>query len=459
VTLLARLARALEPPSIARQAKSLATLETSRDALQHELNAVRTALGDLSSALATLQTDTQALLGASQHEAQELARLGALSGARLAADGIRLVGPPSARLRTRRVQSGAAVDVSFGRQMGLMVVDSTEPDVRELWDLVLARESGCTDDRLRGAPSTALDIRHATVALGAGHTIEVTLDSTGAAASPAPTTVAVPKLTYHFTARKLRNFGHWLLDGLPQIAALDALAPDAVFLLPDPLKNVYRATLGLLGIADDRIRPWDGTPVPCSRLLVLEDDARAGGGRPLSALLAMRRRLLDRYGVADGPGTNRIYVTRRDAKRHRRWVTNEAEVERLFTSRGFNIMSMNDVPLPEQVRRFASAQVVAGASGAGLADIVFAPPGAHVITLVSDELMRWYAAEGQSRALWTTPAATGGELAQLGDSPRFYAHIAAAFGQISHYFAGPDQVRIDHLATFLDDVLARVDAA
>ena len=74
--------------------------------------------------------------------------------------------------------------------------------------------------------------------------------------------------------------------------------------------------------------------------------------------------------------------------------------------------------------------------------------------------MRWYAAEGQSRALWMTPAAAGaGELAQLGDSPRFYGHVAAAFGQISHYFVGPDRVPHDPLAAFLDDVLARVDPA
>ena len=56
-------------------------------------------------------------------------------------------------------------------------------------------------------------------------------------------------------------------------------------------------------------------------------------------------------------------------------------------------------------------------------------------------------------------AADGGELAQLGDSPRFYGHVAAAFGQTSHYFVGPDQVPLEQLAAFLDDVLARVDPA
>ena len=305
------------------------------------------------------------------------------------------------------------------------------------------------------------EIRHATVALAGDHTIDVRLDAAGAPDRAADAvTIAIPKLTYHFSARKLRNFGHWLLDGLPQVVAIDALAPAAVFLLPDPLKNAYRSTLNLLGIGDERIRPWNGQPVSCARLLLMEDDGRGGGGRPLAALLQTRRRLLEGPAASDRPATGRIYVSRRDAKPHRRWIDNEPEVEALFASRGFSVVSMGECSLPEQVRLFSTARVVAGASGAGLADIVFTPPGSHVITLVSDELMRWYAAEGQSRALWVSASATdGGELAQLGDSPRFYGHVAAALGQISHYFVGPDRVPTEALAAFLDDVLAGVDAA
>jgi hypothetical protein len=458
---VARVLRALRPAAIDRQSKSLASLEASSEALQQDVSAMRALLGDLSVRLAALGADTEALLAACRDEAQEQARLGALSGAKLAADGIRLIGPPSARLRARRLRSGETVDLPFGSQMGRTFVASTAADVRDLWERVLAREVECVDDRLRGAPSTALEIHHATLALGSEHTIDVTLDATGAPDRHSDVvTIAVPKLTYHFSARKLRNFGHWLLDGVPQIVALDALAPDAIFLLPDPLKGIYTSTLGLLGISADRLRPWSGSPVSCSRLLLLEDDARAGGGRPLSALLQTRRRFLDRAGVPADRPSRRLYVSRRDAKPHRRWVDNEPEVEALFASRGFEIVSMRDCPLPEQVRLFGSARIVAGASGAGLADIVFAPPGTHVITLLSDELLRWYAAEGQSRALWVSPSATaGGELAQLGDSPRFYAHVAAAFGHISHSFVGPDQVPLEALSAFLDDVLARVDAA
>jgi capsular polysaccharide biosynthesis protein len=457
--LVARLKRALQPAAIERHAKALASLEASSETLQQDVTALRALLADLSARLGTLHADTEALLASCREDAHEQARLGAPSGARLAADGIRLIGPPSARLRTRRLRSGEPVDLPFASQMGATVLASSAPDVRDLWARVLAREAECVDDRLRGAPSTVLDIHHATVALAGDHSIDVTLDDTGAPerASDA-VTIAVPKLTYHFAARKLRNFGHWLLDGVPQIVALDALAPGAVFLVPDPLKAVYVETLGLLGITADRLRPWKGRPLSCSRLLLLEDDARGGGGRPLSALLQTRARLLRRTQMTGRP-SRRLYVSRRDAKPHRRWVDNEPDVEAVFASRGFDIVSMRDRPLSEQVELFASAQVVAGASGAGLAGVLFSPPGAHVITLISDELMRWYAAEWQSRAWWMSPPAAGGELAQLGDSPRFYAHVAAAFGQVSHSFVGPDRVPLDALSAFLDTVLAQVRAA
>ena len=128
-----------------------------------------------------------------------------------------------------------------------------------------------------------------------------------------------------------------------------------------------------------------------------------------------------------------------------------------FERRGFTIISMADCPLAEQVRLFGQASVVAGISGAGLADIVFAPAGAHVIVLVSDGLMRWYADEAQSRSLWLREERPGGELSELGDSPRFYGHVAAALGQVGHYFIGAEEMPLEPLSTFLDHVLEQVD--
>jgi capsular polysaccharide biosynthesis protein len=141
-------------------------------------------------------------------------------------------------------------------------------------------------------------------------------------------------------------------------------------------------------------------------------------------------------------------------------VANEPDVEALFRSRGFDVMAMAECPLAEQTRIFREARIIAGVSGAGLADLIFSPAGTHVIVLLSDSLIRWWADERGARSLWSSDRAVkGGQLAELGDSPRFYAHLAAACDQICHSFVAGDEMPLDQLARFLDDVLATVDAA
>ena len=108
------------------------------------------------------------------------------------------------------------------------------------------------------------------------------------------------------------------------------------------------------------------------------------------------------------------------------------------------------------MRIFAEARVVAGVNGAGLAHILFAPPGTHVILLFSDSLMRWHATEGGARSEWLDERRPADQLTALGDSPRVYAHVAAGFGQVSHSFVGGDEMPLDRLGAFLDEVLEGV---
>jgi capsular polysaccharide biosynthesis protein len=169
--------------------------------------------------------------------------------------------------------------------------------------------------------------------------------------------------------------------------------------------------------------------------------------------MEVRRRLAP--AGAQAGRSRRIYVSRRDAPKKRKWIGNEPDVEQLFRSRGFEIIVMRDCPLDEQVRLFKDARVVAGLNGGGLTDIVFSSSGIDVIVLLSDTLMRWYA--GGGRSMWAGGArGKGGQLAALGDSPRFWTHVAATFEQRCHSFVGGDEMPLGELARFLDDVLAEV---
>lgn len=92
----------------------------------------------------------------------------------------------------------------------------------------------------------------------------------------------------------------------------------------------------------------------------------------------LRSRLagLDEKSVS---GRRRLYVVRRNPAYRR--LINDDEVERFFLSRGFESVCPDDMSLAEQIEAFSRAEVIAGPTGAGFANMVFAPRDATVIIL------------------------------------------------------------------------------
>jgi capsular polysaccharide biosynthesis protein len=442
---------ASEPPGADLDSLSEAVAATRREVidLREKVNAMARQVDDA-------RQRTESVLAAYRADLDERAQLAAIGGARLRSDSIVLAGSPSARLRVRRVSAGQHVELPFQRWMGITRCVSAASDVRDVWERLLAAEAEFGDGMLRGGSSTILDVPHAVVSKATPSTLSVQLGPQGQATTD-HAVVALPRFAYAFPQRKLRNFSHWLLDCVPQAVALSTVSPDAVFLLPPLNKEYHQATLSLVGLESAQMVPWDGNATACDRVLILENDGRAGGGRPLSSLLRLRHLVT----AAADPSRHqrRIYVSRRDAKRKRRWLSNEPEVEALFESRGFEVLCMADYSFSELVRTFRDAAVVAGLNGAGLAHILFSRPGVHVIVLFSDSLIRWHADESGSRSLWRKDDGQGGQLTALGDSPRFYAHVAAAFEQHCHSFVSGDDVPLDLLSAFLDDVLSQANTA
>ena len=419
-------------------------------ALLDDVRQMREEVDTLADRVASARDCVNELLDVERLRAGERAALAGIPRARLLSSAIALEGRPTERMRIVRLRTGDPVETPFRSTAGVIRCATEAPDVRDLWERLLANEAAHEDDMLRGQPSTILDIPDAAVSKDE-RTLHIALESQATAAP----LIAVPRFTYDYPPRKIYNFGHWLLDCLPQVVALSTVAPDARYLLPDPCREYQEKTLALVGIERSQLIPWDGSTVHCRRLLAFESDGRTGGGRPLSALMQVRQILASRASAV-APPHRRVYFSRRDARPDRRWTTNEALLERLFEARGFEIVSVTTHAIEQLVRIFAEARVVAGVNGAGLAHILFAPPGTHVILLFSDSLMRWHATEGGARSEWLDERRPADQLTALGDSPRVYAHVAAAFGQVSHAFVGGDEMPLDRLGAFLDEVLEGV---
>ncbi len=437
----------VEPSDEPRVAQALTSL-------RQDVRALSTQIAELNAEIDALQHHADDRLAAEHRRVIDRATLAAIPTPRLASGLIVLEGHPSQRLRATRARVGAPHDRTYSASIGVRRCVTGAVDTRERWDSLCALEAAYSRDEPRHGPATILDVPGGTVALNPDRRLRISM-ATGNPKSGQ--TVAIPQFAFTIPLRKRRNVAHWLLDCAPQIAALLAVAPDAAILLPEPILPVHEATLSLLGVDRQRLIPWTGQAIDSARIVALESDGRTGGGRPLSLLMELRRRIVPPAGTSTGR-RRRIYVSRRDAKPKRRWASNEGEIELRFQSRGFEIVSLSDYSLRDVARIFDEATVVAGLNGAGFAHILFSPPGTHLIMLYTDSLVRWHADDEGSRSLWTTRAELSGDLSSFGDSPFFFAPVAAAFGQTSHALLAPDAIPADGLAAFLDEALAQVES-
>jgi Glycosyltransferase 61 len=447
-----------------RAARRRAMVDTSR--LSESISAVGREAASINSLVVALRAEIEAaqerrrdLLAVTAADLVDRADVAALPHAKLRSERLVLEGSAAQRFNVRRRVIGDPVERPFRRWLGITRSATEDPEIQALWDRLLAFEAGC-GDRLRGDPSSVLDVPGGTVQRHEKSGLWIRLDDRSGKTlqhvTASESVIAIPKFTYEFTAVKLQNFGHWLVDCLPQVVPLADIAPQARFLVPGPIKAFQRSLLALIGVQAAQLVPWDDAPLEADRWLILENDGSIGGGRPLSSVVEMRRRLAPAAGYDSVRRTRRVYVSRRDAGPKGDWITNEPEVEAVFRSRGFEVLVMSDCPLEDQVRLFREAAVVAGLSGAGLTDIVFSSPGIHVIVILSDRLIRWYATTGRARAKWATRLPDAREsLAAVGDSPRFYTHLAATCEQMCHSFLSPDRTPLDELARFVDEVLAQ----
>lgn len=175
---------------------------------------------------------------------------------------------------------------------------------------------------------------------------------------------------------------HWLLDVLPrlEIARRAGFGPGGVdrVLVSGASLPFQAETLARLGI--DPARTLDAAAHPhvvADRLVVPSYPGRPEHP-PRWACDFLRAALLPRV---DGERPARLYVTRSDAALRR--VVNEPEVREALEARGFRCVALTGMPVSEQAALFASADVVVGPHGSGLANLVFCAPGTRVVELFS----------------------------------------------------------------------------
>ena len=184
----------------------------------------------------------------------------------------------------------------------------------------------------------------------------------------------------------IRNFFHWNVDIFPRILHAQSLVNDLVVVAPD-FPNFAAEALALAGI-----RSQTSQKICVADRIVLVDFGDPGWMHPGDAQI-MKEFALTALGSdyeSQATSTDRVFVSREDlvaigkVGTRNRQVRGIGELQKELEQSGFSILSMLRSPrLIDQIRLVASASVVVGQHGAGLANILWGQEQIHLVELLS----------------------------------------------------------------------------
>lgn len=211
------------------------------------------------------------------------------------------------------------------------------------------------------------------------------LDRTGLMQSPPALGGPVAFTPTVFVAdNRWDEFGHHLIEVLPQLAMAAHAPPDARIATSMRLRPHLMAMSGALGIDPDRWLRFEGAMICGEAYLPDLPVMLYHYVHPLAREAFERVGRLGRGQVASPP--ERIFLSR--AGQSRRRLVNEAEIEALFAQRGFTIIRPEEHPFETQIALVAGARFIAGPSGSAMHLAAFARPDARVLMLCSDRFYR-----------------------------------------------------------------------
>ena len=181
------------------------------------------------------------------------------------------------------------------------------------------------------------------------------------------------------------NFYHTMVDNLPRMFLLETagLGGELDILVPEPMNPAEEYWLPRLMPQGARIRRINGTPA-CRRIenLVYASPftTRFRGVLPRKYTAKLHDAA---YGGTAKPRARRrrLLISRSEAAIGGRRILNEDELlEALFPWR-FERCILENISIPEQVKLFRNAEMIVGAHGAGLANMLFLEEKAAILEL------------------------------------------------------------------------------
>ena len=185
-----------------------------------------------------------------------------------------------------------------------------------------------------------------------------------------------------------KNYGHFLLDSLPGVLLFyKEILQGTLKIITGPLHPWQREYLSMLGIVGPQI-------VSVERDIFLKCESivwpsflhnNLNYPSPFTRIVGVYLRALTGIKGPE-PSPDLLYISRASYKDRQlaRKLENEEELIRALTQRGFVVIRPEEHSVADQVALFSKAKIIVGESGAGMANIIFAPPGCHIIEIMPE---------------------------------------------------------------------------
>ncbi len=186
-----------------------------------------------------------------------------------------------------------------------------------------------------------------------------------------------------------RGYYHWLYDVIARLATLEdagiSRAEPDHFVVNNFTAGYQVETLTRLGIDRRRVVTSFRNPHILAEHLIVPSLARENGVNPLRTCEFLRSSFPGEPVPAPLSSASRIYISRAGTDHGR--LVNEGSALNELKRRGFVPVLLEELSMGEKATLFSRAEVIVGASGAGLTNLVFCAPG----TIVVDICTRGYA--------------------------------------------------------------------
>ena len=185
------------------------------------------------------------------------------------------------------------------------------------------------------------------------------------------------------------NYGHILTEILPRLISLwRSPLRNVRLLLPESMRGyspTIESVLQLIGIAAEFVFTPE-QEIRAVENLVYLGPVSSHNTRKSLTLLRFRDLILNSQGVTPQP-SRRFYIER--PPHEQRGLANATEVRATLEAAGYETVHPGSLAFGDQVRLFGQASHIVGTLGAGLSNILFAPPSCK-ITMIDPGLADYF---------------------------------------------------------------------